>query len=76
LDYYRKAGNQMGMSSDELQETCEWMAEEGADEVRGLEIPIDKKGAKYMYTINPHERRFPVGSEEEAMRIILKKAGF
>jgi hypothetical protein len=57
LDYYSIVGNQVGMSSEELQETCEWMAEEGAGEVRGLEIPIDKKGAKYMYTINPHEQK-------------------
>lgn len=34
------------------------MAEEGADEIRGLEISIDKKGAKYMYTVNPHEFKY------------------
>jgi Fe-S oxidoreductase len=58
LGHYREVGNQMGISSEELRETCEWMAEEAADEVRGLEIPMDKKGARYMYTINPREPKY------------------
>lgn len=58
LDHYRETGNQMGITFEELKETCEWMAEESADEIRGLEIPIDKQGAKYMYTINPREAKY------------------
>ncbi|HUT70122.1 MAG TPA: (Fe-S)-binding protein [Desulfatiglandales bacterium] len=58
LENYRETGNQMGMTAQELQETCEWMAEEGAEEIRWLEIPIDKKGAKYMYTVNPREPKY------------------
>jgi len=52
---YRETGNQMGMSTEDFIETCEWMAEETAEEIRGLTIPIDKPGAKYMYTVNARE---------------------
>ena len=52
---YRETGNQMGMSTEDFIETCEWMAEETGEEIRGLTIPIDKPGAKYMYTVNARE---------------------
>lgn len=52
---YRESGNQMGMSTEDFIETCSWMAEETAEEIRGLTIPIDKQGAKYMYTVNARE---------------------
>ena len=52
---YRETGNQMGMSVEDFIETCDWMAEETAEEIRGLTIPIDKPGAKYMYTVNARE---------------------
>jgi len=52
---YRETGNQMGMSTEDFIETCEWMADETAEEIRGLTIPIDKPGAKYMYTVNARE---------------------
>jgi len=52
---YRETGNQMGMSMEDFVETCSWMAEETAEEIRGLTIPIDKQGAKYMYTVNARE---------------------
>jgi Fe-S oxidoreductase len=51
----RQTGNHMGLPLEELTDTCEWMVEEAADEYQGVTIPIDKKGAKYMYTINPRE---------------------
>lgn len=52
---YRDTGNQMGMSTEEFKETCSWMEEETGEEMRGLEIPVDKAGAKYMYTVNARE---------------------
>lgn len=55
LKYYRDTGNQMGMSKEDFIETCEWMAEELEEEVKGVTIPIDKRSAKYMYTVNPRE---------------------
>jgi Fe-S oxidoreductase len=55
LGNYREAGNQMGMSNEDFIETCDWMAEEAEEEIRGLTIPVDKPGVKYMYTVNPRE---------------------
>ena len=55
LTNYRETGNQMGTSEEDFVETCEWMAEEFEDEIKGITIPIDKSGVKYMYTVNPRE---------------------
>lgn len=55
LTNYRETGNQMGTSEEDFVETCEWMAEEFEDEIKGITIPIDKPGVKYMYTVNPRE---------------------
>ncbi len=52
---YRTTGNQMGMSVEDFVDTCSWMAEETAEEIRGLEIPMDKQGARIMYTVNARE---------------------
>jgi len=51
----RNSGNHMGIPVEELIDTCEWMAEETEDELRGVEIPVDKPNPAYMYTINPRE---------------------
>ena len=53
-----KTGNQMAVSEEDWLETCSWMAEEYGEEVAGLEIPVDRKGVKYMYTVNPREPAF------------------
>ncbi len=55
---YRESGNQMGMSKEDFVETCEWMEEETGEEIHGLTIPVDKAGAKYMYTVNAREPMF------------------
>lgn len=52
---YKETGNQMGMSMEDFADTCSWMAEETGEELRGLEIPLDKPGVKYMYTVNARE---------------------
>ena len=52
---YRTTGNQMGMSVEDFVDTCSWMAEETAEEITGLEIPMDKQGARIMYTVNARE---------------------
>jgi Fe-S oxidoreductase len=54
-DHCDKTGNHMGIPMEELVDTCEWMAEEAEDDYRGVDIPVDQPGAKYMYTINPRE---------------------
>ncbi len=52
---YVAVGNHVGMSTEDFLDACSWMVEETAEEVRGLDIPIDKAGAKYMYTVNSRE---------------------
>ncbi|HAA02828.1 MAG TPA: (Fe-S)-binding protein [Syntrophobacteraceae bacterium] len=52
---YRDTGNQMGMALEDYVETLTWMAEETAEEMRGLTIPIDEPGVKFMYTVNARE---------------------
>ncbi|MEW5722521.1 MAG: (Fe-S)-binding protein [Thermodesulfobacteriota bacterium] len=54
-DNILKTGNQMAMSNEDWVEACQWMAEEYEEELSGIEIPVDKKGVKYMYTVNPRE---------------------
>ncbi len=52
---YRETGNQMAMATEDFVDTCTWMEEETGEEIAGLTIPIDKPGAKYMYTVNARE---------------------
>ncbi len=51
----RKSGNHMALPEEELIDTCDWMEEETEDDYKGVKIPVDKPGVKYMYTINPRE---------------------
>jgi Fe-S oxidoreductase/ActR/RegA family two-component response regulator len=53
-------GNQMGVLKEEFVETIEWLSEELVDEVedKRAEIPLDKEGAKVVYTINPREVKY------------------
>jgi len=50
-------GNQMGVLQEEYIETIEWQEEELQDEMddESARIPIDKKDADIVYTINPRE---------------------
>ncbi|MBW1766021.1 MAG: (Fe-S)-binding protein [Deltaproteobacteria bacterium] len=58
VENYRETGNQMAITKEEWVETVEWCEEEMAEELVGLKIPIDKKGAKIMYTVNAREPKF------------------
>ena len=53
-------GNNMGISREDWLETVEWLEEELQDEVsdENASLPIDKKGARLLYTINPREAMF------------------
>jgi Fe-S oxidoreductase len=55
-----EAGNNMGVSQEEYLDTVEWMEEQLQDEVgdSNARIPVDKKGAAYLYTMNPREIKF------------------
>ena len=55
---YQESGNQMLITKEDWIETLEWCEEETAEELAGLKIPIDKKGAKIMYTVNAREPKF------------------
>jgi len=58
IDNYKETGNQMAVSEEEWIETIEWCEEEVAEELIDLKIPIDKKGAKILYTVNAREPKF------------------
>lgn len=58
VENYRASGNQMAVTEEDWVETIEWCEEEMAEELVGLTIPIDKKGAKIMYTVNAREPKF------------------
>ncbi|MBC8344325.1 MAG: (Fe-S)-binding protein [Bacteroidetes bacterium] len=53
-------GNNMGIPKDELVDTIEWIAEDLQMEMddEKATIPLDKKGAKMLYTLNPREPKF------------------
>ena len=54
-----KQGNYVGLSTEDLTETLEWIAEEMGDElkVEGFSIPVDKKNADFLYIPHPLELR-------------------
>jgi Fe-S oxidoreductase len=58
IENYRESGNQMAITEEDWVETLEWCEEETAEELVGLKIPIDKKGAKILYTVNAREPKF------------------
>ena len=60
VDTALKTGNNMGIAKEDWIETVEWLEEELQAEVNDPEakLPIDKKGAKILYTVNPREPMF------------------
>lgn len=69
IQNYKDTGNQMALSTEDFVETCEWMAEETEEEVRGLVIPIDKQNPELMYTVNAREPKFYPQDIAEAAQI-------
>ncbi len=64
-------GNQMGVLKEDYIDTLEWMSEEleedlGHDEAK---IPLNKKGAKIAYAINPREVKYDPRTIKEAALI-------
>lgn len=55
-----RAGNNMGIAKEDWIETVEWLEEELQAEVNDPEagLPMDKKGTKILYTVNPREPMF------------------
>jgi len=58
IESYKEFGNQMSVTKEDWVDTVEWCEEEMAEELLGLKIPIDKKGARIMYTVNAREAKF------------------
>lgn len=69
VENYRASGNQMSITKEDWVETLEWCEEETSDELPGLKIPIDKKGARIMYTVNAREPMFYPQDIMEVARI-------
>jgi Fe-S oxidoreductase len=60
IDAHWNYGNNMAIDQEEFVETMEWVEEELQEE-DGCEkhtIPLDKKGAKYLLTLNPREPKY------------------
>ncbi len=64
-------GNQMGVLKEDYVDTIEWMSEELEEDLGHGEaaIPMDKKGAKVMYCINPREVKYDPRTIKEAALI-------
>lgn len=60
VDTAMEKGNNMGIAKDDWLETVEWIEEELQDEVDdpAAKLPLDQKGAKLFYTVNPREPMF------------------
>ncbi len=64
-------GNQMGVLKEDYLDTLEWMSEELEEDLGHAEatIPIEKKGARVMYCINPREVKYDPRTIKEAALI-------
>ncbi len=64
-------GNQMGVLKEDYLDTLEWMSEELEEDLGHNEatIPIEKKGARVMYCINPREVKYDPRTIKEAALI-------
>ena len=51
-DLHRTTGNNMQLAPDQWIETVEWMRDELADDLPGLDVPVDLAGAEHFLTIN------------------------
>ena len=60
VDTALKIGNNMGISQKDWLETVQWLEEELQQDVDdpGARLPVDRKGATILYTINPREAMF------------------
>lgn len=60
VEVHRDTGNNMGVSAEDYVDTLQWMEEELQAEVEDSSprIPIDKQGARVVYTFNPREVKY------------------
>jgi len=60
LAMIRETGNSVGIDAEEFADTIQWLAEEAAGEIEGIDeeeltVPMDKHGAEYLFIPNPRE---------------------
>ncbi len=60
VDNSLRHGNNMAITREEWVETVEWIEEELQAEVGDPEarLPLDRQGAKHLFTVNPREAKF------------------
>jgi Fe-S oxidoreductase len=60
VNVHLESGNNMGVSEEDYVDTLQWMEEELQAEVGDptVKIPINKKGARLVYTFNPREVKY------------------
>jgi Fe-S oxidoreductase len=60
VNVHLEVGNNMGVSKEDLVDTLQWMEEQLQSETgdSNARIPIDKAGARVLYTINPREAKY------------------
>lgn len=60
VEAHMNEGNNMAVSKEDYLDAIDWMQEELQEKLKDPDyrIPIDVKGAKYLYTFNPREPRF------------------
>jgi Fe-S oxidoreductase len=60
LETARETGNNMGITRDEWTETVAWLEEELQAETGDARarLPLDQKGARILYAVNPREPKF------------------
>jgi Fe-S oxidoreductase len=60
VDNQLETGNQMAIPRDEFLATTEWLADDLRTEMEdeGVRLPVDEKGARVLYLVNPREVKF------------------
>ncbi len=60
VDTALEKGNNMGISKEDWLETIEWLEDELKEETgdKKADLPVDRKGMRLLYTINPREAMF------------------
>ncbi len=64
-----ETGNNMGITREDWLDTVQWIEEETQLAVGdpSARIPVDKQGARYLFTVNPREPKFyPLGLQASA----------
>jgi Fe-S oxidoreductase len=65
-----ETGNQMAVAEEDYLDTLDWMKEDLRKEMGvSVDIPVDKEGCDFMYTINPREIKFDPRSIAQAAKI-------